>query len=93
MVKKWRKISMEKHIKNKIIAISGEPVSGKGTTVKAIIAKLKEQGYSKENIHLRTTGDEFRRFFNTIIDFIKHIDSPEKLKEIGKSKELQKILS
>ena len=83
---------MEKHIKNKIIAISGEPVSGKGTTVKAIIAKLKEQGYSKENIHLRTTGDEFRRFFNTIIDFIKHIDSPEKLKEIGKSKELQKIL-
>lgn len=83
---------MEKHIKNKIIAISGEPVSGKGTTVKAIIAKLKEQGYSEENIHLRMTGDEFRRFFNSIIDFIKHIDSPEKLIEIGKCKELQKIL-
>ena len=69
-------------IKNKIITISGEPVSGKGTTVKSIITKLKEQGYQEENIHLKTTGDEFRRFFNSIIDFIKHIDSLEKLKEI-----------
>ena len=83
---------MKKNIKNRIIAISGEPVSGKGTTVKAVISKLKEQGYSEENIHLRTTGDEFRRFFNSIIEFIKHVDNPEELKELGKSEELQKIL-
>jgi len=31
----------ENKIKNKIIAISGEPVSGKGTTVKKMIEKLK----------------------------------------------------
>ena len=29
---------------NKIIAISGEPVTGKSTTVKALVKKLKESG-------------------------------------------------
>ena len=55
----------ENKIKNKIIAISGEPVSGKGTTVKKMIEKLKEQGYTDEQIHLETTGNDFRRYFRS----------------------------
>ena len=51
--------------KNKIITISGQPVTGKGTTVKRIIEKLSEQGYSEENIHVITTGHEFRNYFNS----------------------------
>lgn len=83
---------MEKPINNKIIAISGEPVSGKGTAVKAIISKLEKQGYEKENIHLISTGEEFRKFFNSIVDFIKKLNQPEELKKIGKSPQLQQIL-
>ena len=40
------------NIKNKIITLSGEPVSGKGTAVKNLIKKLEELGYSKDQIHL-----------------------------------------
>ena len=78
----------EKNIKNKIIAISGEPVSGKGTTVKKIIEKLKEQGYTEEHIHLETTGIEFRRYFNSLIDLIVNLDNKEELNKIYKREEL-----
>ena len=78
----------EKNIKNKIIAISGEPVSGKGTTVKKIIEKLKEQGYTEEHIHLETTGSEFRRYFNSLIDLIVNLDNKEELNKIYKREEL-----
>jgi len=77
-----------KNIKNKIITISGEPVSGKGTNVKRLIEKLKEQGYSEQQIHLFSTGGEFRRYFNSIVDFVKNIDNAEKVKEIASTKEL-----
>ena len=51
---------MENEIKNRIIAISGEPVSGKGTTIKQMINSLKQEGYSEENIHVISTGHQFR---------------------------------
>ena len=69
----------EQAFKNKIITISGEPVSGKGTTVKMLIEKLKEQGYSEENIHLETTGREFRRYFNSVVELMLNIDDEEKI--------------
>ena len=44
-------------IKNKIITISGEPVSGKGTVVKLLVEKYQKMGY---NVHVIETGKVFR---------------------------------
>lgn len=60
----------EKNVRNKIIALSGEPVSGKGTVTKSLIVELQEKGYKKENIHIISTGHEFRKYFNVVLDFI-----------------------
>ena len=92
---------MENKIKNKIIALSGQPVTGKGTTVKSLIEKLKEKGYDDENIHVISTGNEFRNYFNVISEFVKNFDNnemPEKvlqnayLKNISENKEYRRIL-
>lgn len=81
---------MEKNnVRNKIIALSGEPVSGKGTAVKNLIEQLEKVGYSKEQIHLESTGNDFREYFNSIIDLITNLKNKEVLKEIRKRKELQ----
>lgn len=45
-------------IKNKIITISGEPVSGKSTVVKTLEEKYKAMGY---RVHIVTTGHIFRQ--------------------------------
>ena len=79
----------DKKIRNKIITISGEPVSGKGTAVKKMIEKLKEKGYTDEQIHLRTTGHEFRRYFNSVIEFVLNLSNAEKLEEISSRQELK----
>ena len=83
---------MEEKIKNRIIAISGEPVSGKGTTIKAIVEKLKNE-YQEENIHVISTGNEFRNLFSRVIQFIKNIDNKDKLKEIAKDELISQILN
>lgn len=78
--------------KNKIITISGQPVTGKGTTVKRIIEKLREQGYSEENIHVITTGHEFRNYFNSIFDFIKDYKEPEQIESLSENNYLKALL-
>ena len=83
---------MENKIKNRIIAISGEPVSGKGTTIKKITELLIKNGYKEENIHIISTGHQFRSYFEKIIDFIRNINDEEKIKELGKCEELKQIL-
>lgn len=45
------------NIKNKIITISGEPVSGKSTLVKTLKKRYEEMGYS---VHVVITGHIFR---------------------------------
>lgn len=80
-------------IKNKIIALSGQPVAGKGTTTKALVEKLKEQGYKDENIHVISTGDEFRRYFNTLIGFVRNLNDPDKIKEFSNSQEMQNLMA
>lgn len=47
-----------KDIRNKIITISGEPVSGKSTMVKNLIKKYQELGYQ---VHVISTGQVFRK--------------------------------
>ena len=83
---------MENKIKNRIIAISGEPVSGKGTTIKKMTELLTQNGYKKENIHIISTGHQFRNYFEKIIDFMRNINDHEKIKELGESAELRQIL-
>lgn len=80
-----------KKIKNRIIALSGEPVSGKGTAVKMLIKKLEEQGYTQEQIHLESTGNDFRRYFNSIIDLILNLNNDKELKNITEREELKKF--
>lgn len=79
------------NIKNKIITLSGEPVSGKGTVVKNLIKKLEELGYSKDQIHLESTGNDFRRYFNSIIDLILNLNNKDELVEICKRDELKQF--
>ncbi len=43
-------------IKNKIITISGEPVSGKSTVVREIKNKYEKMGY---NVHIISVGNVF----------------------------------
>ena len=83
---------MENKIKNRIIAISGEPVSGKGTTIKKMTELLIKNGYKEENIHIISTGHQFRSYFEKIIDFIRNIDDEKKLKELGQDEGLRQIL-
>ena len=78
-------------VKNKIIALSGEPVSGKGTTVNELIKRLKDSGYSTEQIHIESTGDMFRTYFNSIVDLLKNLDNEEKLLNISQRQELKNI--
>ena len=80
-------------IRNKILAISGQPVTGKGTNIKAIIEKLKQMGYAEENIHLESTGNEFRKYFNIIVELIQSLDNEENVKKLTESEELKKIFS
>ena len=80
-------------VKNKIITISGEPVTGKGTNVKAIKEKLIKKGYKEENIHIITTGHEFRRYFEVIMDFVRNIDNEEKLKALYEREEIKSIFN
>lgn len=68
---------------NKIIAISGQPVTGKGTTIEALIKKIKEQGYPEKNIHVISTGHEFRNYFNAISEFIKSYQGLEQMEEFA----------
>ena len=83
---------MNEQIKNRIIAISGEPVSGKGTTIKKMVEILKKQGYSENNIHVISTGHQFREYFEKIIDFIRNVNDNEKIKKLGEDEKLKRIL-
>lgn len=82
---------MEKNreIKNKIITLSGEPVSGKGTAVKNIVHELiKSNCYEKENIHVISTGELFRNHFNLITGLIQE---PSKLNDLAKSDDIKNL--
>ena len=86
---------MNEKMKNKIISLSGEPVSGKGTTTKTLISILRKEGYSEENIHVVSTGDEFRMYFKMAMDFIESLklNNKEEYTHLAKTPELIEIMS
>lgn len=84
---------MENKIRNKIITISGEPVSGKGTTTKVIVKKLKEKGFLEENIHIISAGKEFRKYFESILNFIKEVDNLDELNNSLEDEKIDEILN
>ena len=75
-----------------LITIAGGTASGKSTVVKKMIEKLKERGFSDENIHLVSTGTMFRECFNKVMNLISNIDNEEKMIEYSKDKDIRKIL-
>lgn len=81
----------ESKIRNEIITISGEPVSGKGTVLKEIARKLKEQGLEP---HLITTGNMFRNYYNLVIDFAIALRSnnQQRIEELSKVEDLKEVL-
>lgn len=81
------------NLKNKIITVSGEPVSGKGTTIKELIKQLEKQGYSKEKIHLESTGNDFRTYFNSIIELIRNINNSDEMENIKEREEIKKFFN
>lgn len=82
---------MENKIKNKIIALSGQPVTGKGTVVKSLIEKFKSQGYQEGNIHVISTGNEFRNYFSAISNFIKNYDNLTEIEELSDNPYLKRF--
>ena len=80
-----------KNMKNMIITLSGQPVAGKGTAVKALVKKLENNGYKKENIHVIETGHEFRKYFNKIIELTHNLNNVGEKRELSDSKELKSI--
>lgn len=86
--------------KNNIITISGEPVSGKSSTVFKLIEKLNNNGIN--NIHLVQTGEQFRKYFGAVSEIVKRqgniqvddiIDNDdESMKKLFKSKELMNAI-
>lgn len=77
-------------IKNKIITLSGEPVSGKGTVAKALKQKLIQEGYEPEKIHMKSTGDEFRKYFTSVVELIINFDNPKR-EEIARRPEIKAL--
>lgn len=73
---------------NKIIAISGQPVTGKGTTVESLNEKLTQQGYL---VNVISTGHEFRNYFNSISEFIKSYQGAEQMEEFAKNPYLKRL--
>lgn len=88
---KWEE-KMDNNYKNRIITISGEPVSGKSTTLKKMIEKLKQKGIREENIHYVQTGEIFRKYMNRIVELIVNFDNREKAMEIARTPEIQSLI-
>lgn len=84
---------MRENMKNMIISISGTPVSGKGTTVREMKKLLVQNGYKKENIYVISTGNEFRNYFNLLIDFINSIGDDEKMKILAQHSQIQELFN
>ena len=84
---------MKENMKNMIISISGTPVSGKGTTVREMKKLLVQNGYKKENIYVISTGNEFRNYFNLLIDFINSIGDDEKMKILAQHSQIQELFN
>lgn len=79
-------------VKNRIIALSGQPVTGKSTTVKFLVEQLKKQGYSEENIHIFITGHKFRDYHNMVVEFINDLENLNTIDELEKIKQLRSIV-
>ena len=75
-----------------IISISGMPVSGKSTTIKKIIQMLEEKGYDQNQIHLVSTGQEFRTYFNFIIDIMKNVNNMNAIASNCKNPKIKELL-
>ena len=78
------KTTYEEYKQVLILLITYTSINNKGRLVYyegSLIKKLEEQGYTQEQIHLESTGKDFRRYFNSIIDLIINLNNEEELKK------------
>lgn len=78
---------------NNVISISGMPVSGKSTTIDEIIKTLMKKGYNQDQIHIVSTGKEFRKYFNFIVDLIKNPNDMKSIVEKCNDPKLKELLN
>ena len=78
---------------NNVISISGMPVSGKSTTIDEIIKTLMKKGYNQDQIHIVSTGKEFRKYFNFIVDLIKNPNDMKSVVEKCNDSKLKELLN
>lgn len=81
--------------KVRIISISGQPVSGKSTAINKMTELLKEKGIKEEDIHVVSVGNNFRAYFNKIMDLASDLKSKsiEELKDTSVDEELKQLCS
>ena len=79
-------------MKNKIISISGQPVTGKSTTVNGLTDKLIEKGYDKEKIHHISTGEKFREYSNIMVEIINSSEDPNKSKNLYNNEKISRLM-
>lgn len=81
--------------KVRIISISGQPVSGKSTTINKITELLKLEGIKEEDIHVVSVGNNFRAYFNKIMDLASNLKNKtlEELKDTSVDAELKQLCS
>ena len=80
------RVKILKEIKNKIITISGEPVSGKSTVVREIKELYEEKGY---NVHIISVGNVFREMVKK--EYIKKY--PDRIVVVDASKSIDEVLN
>ncbi len=81
--------------KVRIISISGQPVSGKSTAINKMTELLKEKGIKEEDIHVVSVGNNFRAYFNKIMDLARDLKSKsiEELKDASVDEDLKQLCS
>lgn len=79
--------------KVKIFSMSGMPVSGKSTVIKAMKQQFVKNGYSEDNIHVFSVGKRFRDYFNKVIDLASNIDNKEKSMQIAEDEDMKRIFA
>ena len=48
---------------------------------KALKQKLIQESYEPEKIHMKSTGDEFRKYFTSVVELIINFDNPKREEE------------
>lgn len=69
-------------MKSNVITISETPTSGKEKTVDLIVKRLKQNGYKSENIHIFNAKEEYKNYFQAVVDIINNNWNKKRVEKI-----------